>query len=77
MADNLASNKGKTLKNSNDDYKTSFENGTLGEVSVLSQKKKSNHEIIKEEFLEKMLWYKRVLNWQSIMKIPINIVKRR
>ena len=77
MADNLSFDSGKTLKKSNDDYRTGVENGTLDEVSIISPEKISNNEIIREEFLEKRSWFKKIINWQNIRKNSISIVKRR
>ena len=77
MADNLFFDFGKTLKTSNDDYRTGVENGALDEVSIISPEKISNNEIIREEFLEKRSWFKKIINWQNIRKNSINIVKTR
>ncbi len=77
MADNLSFDFGKTLKTSNDDYRTGVESGTIDEVSIISPEKISNNEIIREEFLEKRSWFKRIINWQNIRKNSISIVKKR
>ena len=77
MDDNLFFDFGKTLKTSNDDYRTGVENGTLDEVSIISPEKISNNEIIREEFLEKRSWFKKIINWQNIRKNSISIVKTR
>ena len=77
MADNLSFDSGKTLKKSNDDYRTGVENGTLDEVSIISPEKISNNEIIRAEFLEKRSWFKKIINWQNIRKNSISIVKTR
>ncbi|MCZ7393974.1 MAG: hypothetical protein O8C68_02490 [Candidatus Methanoperedens sp.] len=66
----------KKLKKSNDDYRTGVENGTIDEVSIISPEKKSKNETIREEFIEKKFWFKRILNWQNIRKKSISIVKR-
>ncbi len=67
----------KKLKNSNDDYRTRVESGTIGEVPVFSQETKSNNGTIREEFLENRSWFKRILYWQNLRKNPFSIVKRR
>lgn len=77
MADNPFPNFEKKLEKSNDDYRTKVESQTIDEVSIHSREKKSNNEIIREEFLEKRSLFKRIINWQNIRKNSIDTVRMR
>jgi hypothetical protein len=68
---------GKILKKSDDDCRTWIESDRTDEGLIISDEKKSNNEIIREEFLYKRSLSKRIQNLQNIRKYSILIVKKR
>jgi hypothetical protein len=68
---------GKILKKSDDDCRKWIESDRIDEGLLISDEKKSNNEIIREEFLYKRSLSKRIQNLQTIRKHFILIVKKR
>ncbi len=77
MTDDFSPGFGKILKKSNEDCGTWIESERIDEVLMISDEKKSNNEIIRDEFIDKRSLSRRILNWQSIRKYSIFIVKKR
>jgi len=76
MSDDFSPGFGKILKKSDDDCRTWIGSERIDEASIISDEKKSNTEIIRDEFLDKRSLSKRIQNWQNIRKYSILIVKK-
>lgn len=77
MSDDFSPVFWKNLKKLDDDRKTWMERERVNEASIISYEKKSNTDIIRDEFLFNRSLSKRILNWENIRKYSILVVEKR